>query len=1144
MNKIFHSPLALLFLLAFSHPAYSQDVGRVSPATVLLPLPGLIPMPPETLREHDPWNLPMTGPWRFQLTHGQMIAGHFAPPLSQMTAGVTASSTQGENPPQDAFDGSTETRWCAADGTFPQSLQADLGQTKHVTGITLAWETPGGGYLCRVEGSTDGAQWQTLADATSAPGIGDGPVTMAPTDVRYVRISITGTRAGWASLREFQIHYAQGNQDMVWKPEVSDAPPPHADDFTKPSYDDKGWHTLSVPSNWEMAGYSLPTYNSVDDTVGLYRRWVIVPASYTGHRVFWHFDGALDGAQVYVNGHYAGYHESGYTAFDVDLTGLVRPGRRNLFAVRVCKMTPSVDCETGDFQCMGGIYRDTSLIAVPMTGVHDITVTTPLTDNYHDANLLADVQMLGTPGAHVGLTGALYESNGNTTPVRLSGSGKLGTDGTGTISLSAFVKSPRLWSAEKPNLYYLVVQVSQNGKPMERIQQRFGFREVEIKNDIVLWNGRPIKCTGMCRHDFWGNKGFALTDTQWLRDIELMKAANINAIRTSHYPDAARFMELCDEKGFYVMDEVPFCWINGKINDPSFAPALLHRARETIARDKNRACVLAWSVGNENGVGSNSQKVIDLVKTLDPTRPRFISTAGLWGGLTDQSFADRHYPSPSDVDNYISHDTAKLPAVFTEQPHTFYEKEAHEYDPGVSDLWSEALIRTWDKLWKAPTILGSFVWEWQNQGIEDPNADRTTDFYYSPNYLRQENNKGIVTTLRMPKSEYWIVKMVYSPVVVETRTVTPTHGICTVALTNHYSFTDLKELTCRWTALDENNKALQSGIRHIACGPMQSVMATFPSSRGMTALRLVFDHADGSNITIAHLSVLGAPSPTPPAGPTGADALTAQEGTETLTVSNSLQTLVFDKSTGSIQDWRVGGHTLLSGGPVLNLGQGMTGTWKNYLSLAEAPILTNVTITQGMSMVTVGDGMVTVNVSGTVRPSAGGTPLGTLTCRYLIHKNATMDVSWTLNWASADTHLWEVGMKFPMPSAYSQMRWWRDSFFTAYPAGHLGEPTGMCRSGDTQFEASKRDLHWMTLTDPTGNGLELLSDGSPLVARAIPGAQENTLFASTQLAGPQGLSGDWVSDHDILATQGQSLSGSFVLRATATNVQKHSGNTK
>ena len=213
-----HVFLLPLLLAALAFPASAQDVGRVSPASLPMPLPTAAPMPPDRLRAHNPWNLPMTGAWRFQLTYGRITAGQFQP-SAPVSHALTASTSQTENPPQNAFDGDPDTRWCASSGDYPQWLQADLGQTRHVSGATLTWEYPGDRYECRIEGRSDGGKWKTLADATAAPGIGDGPVTVTPADVRYVRITVTGTSGQhWASLREFQIRTTENGQEVAWRP--------------------------------------------------------------------------------------------------------------------------------------------------------------------------------------------------------------------------------------------------------------------------------------------------------------------------------------------------------------------------------------------------------------------------------------------------------------------------------------------------------------------------------------------------------------------------------------------------------------------------------------------------------------------------------------------------------------------------------------------------------------------------------------------------------------------------------------------------------------------------------------------------------------------------------------------------------------
>ena len=1063
INKV--SCWCLNWLIALAIPAMAQDVGRVSPAALPLPLPSGQPMAPDLLRAHNPWNLPMTGMWKFELTHGHTKDGVFmSAPAAKL--GVSASSNEERNTPENAFDGSNETRWCASDDSVPQWLQADFGKDEQVTGATLIWEKSDLKYQCLIEGKKNGGKWVTLADATAAPGIGDGKVVLTPADVRYVRVTIVNHPDGaWASIREFQIHLLQGGKDVVWQPPLEKVPASSdvaPDAFASLNFDDQGWDNLPVPSNWEMYGYSTPTYGSVDYTVGQYRRWVKVPSSWTGRKIYWHFDGALDGAEVFINGQKAGYHESGYTAWNIDLTGLVKPGQLNLFAVRVSKSTSSDDCETGDFQCMGGIYRDTSLIAVPETHVSDITVQTPLDADYHNATLNVDVQVTGTSGEAVSVTGHLVDARTKTpTGVTISGPGVISDAGTANISMTSPVAAPALWSAEKPNLYYVVLELTRNGKVAERVEQRFGFKQIDFKNNQVLWNGQPIKCTGTCRHDYWADRGFALTEANWQKDLALMKAANINAVRTSHYNHAQRFLELCEEKGIYILDEIPYCWIGDQVKEPAYAPYLLQRAAETLARDKNRPCVLAWSIGNENPMGVNSQKVMDLVKATDPTRPAFVSCTSP-NDVKGQLWEDDHYPDPGTVDDIIKHGR---PANFSENPHIFWQPETQNYDPGAHDLWSEALGGVWNKVWTAPTILGSFIWEWQNQGIADKNAPAPHAGPWGPDNLRQENDKGIVTAYRVPKPEWWSVKEVYSPVQIATRPLSGTGAVFTVPITNRYSFTDLNELDCHWT-IYQGDKILKSDRQKISCPPSRSVIATFPAPAGATKLRLEFDHADGMPVVAANLAVVGAPVPEPPTALAAGDALTCQSSGDSLRVTNNLQEITFDKLTGNIQSWRVYGQDRLIGGPILNLGEAKASGERGFYRANQPPVTTGAQLTRiFLKVAPVGtEGDVRLTVTADVLKAAGGAPLGTLITTYDIQPDAEVTVNWSLDWSAAQTNLWEAGLKLALPGSFTQMSWFRDSYFTDYPVGLIGEPSGHCRSNDIQFRASKRNLHWLSLT--------------------------------------------------------------------------------
>ncbi len=669
------------------------------------------------------------------------------------------------------------------------------------------------------------------------------------------------------------------------------------------------------------------------------------------------------------------------------------------------------------------------------------------------------------------------------------------------------------------------MQLSSGGKAIERVEQRFGFKQIDFKNNIVLWNGQPIKCTGTCRHDYWADKGFALTETNWEKDLALMKAANINAVRTSHYNHAQRFLELCEEKGIYILDEIPYCWIGDQVKEPAYAPYLLQRAAETLARDKNRPCVLAWSIGNENPMGTNSQLVMDLVNATDPTRPAFVSCIGK-RDVKGQLWDDGHYPSPRDVDDVIKNGR---PQNYTENPHIFWQPETENYDPGAHDLWAEALHNVWAKVWNAPTILGSFIWEWQNQGIAPKGAPAPHLGPWGPDNLLQENHKGIVTAYRVPKPEWWFVKQVYSPVQVGIHPLSADGGNFTVTITNRYSFTDLNELACRWTAY-KGTKVLKHGVQHLDCAPAKSIEAKFPAPDGATKLRLEFDHADGTSVVAVNLPVAGAPVPQAPAALAAGDTLSSQDGADTLRVVNNLQEIIFDKRTGDIRSWRVHGKDIVVGGPILNLGEAKASGEKLFYRAQNPPVTDHAQVTAAAASA---DGTIRVSVTANVLSATGGIPLGLLTATYDIKPDAEVALNWNLVWSAGNTNLWEEGLKISLPADMTHMRWLRDSYFTDYPAGHIGEPIGYCSANDIQFQASKRNLHWLTLTDNAGNGVALLPvDGMPLTGRANSSAADGTiLFASREVAGPRDFSGSWVSDHDIKARKDKPLSGAFVLRA-------------
>ena len=922
--------------------------------------------------------------------------------------------------------------------------------------------------------------------------------------------------------------------------------------FAAAGLNDQDWKDIPVPANWEIEGFSMPTFqnrgNGASDDIGLYRRWVNVPADFANKTVLWHFDGVYDGAEVWVNGRRAGYHESGFTAFDIDVTSALQPGKSNLFAVRVYKKTPSGTMDKGDFWCLGGIYRDNYLVALPPLYIDDVTVTTELDADYKDATLKAQVHVTGKAGVEIGVSGKLYGLDGQQmiTPPMGGPEIEIGADGSANLTLTAPVKSPKLWSAEKPNLYYIVFNlydVSPQGwlHQAEQTQERFGFRKIENRNGILLWNGVPIKCTGTCRHEEFSPYGHALTEECWKTDIALMKAANINSIRTSHYNHSARFLELCDEAGFYVLDEIPFCWVS---DDPQFSLrntnavwAFLQRGRETLARDKNRPCVMAWSCGNESGYGPNAQSVFDYVKSNDPTRLAFISQQNL-GQNAKTDFEDFHYPSPDALkQTAAAASRSKVPAILTEEPHTFCVRSVMDYDYGTQDFWGQALVNIWDVVWPAKGIAGSWIWEWQDQGMQDKFPDRRGVDPVTG--MREENYKGIVTSDRKPKPAYYNVKMVYSPVTIAAREVTSDNGKCVVPIQNRYSFTDLSELTCRWQTL-AGGKELGHGDSHIACPPLTSTEASFSGSAGMDTLRLEFIHPDGRGIYATTLHTKAWQPPAPPPALASTEPVQPNDDGHNIIVDTPTTRLQVLKETGEIFTWWASDQEIIIGGPILNLGEGMLapaagrgggggggrGRGAGPISSRQPPRLTNAVVTG-----TTDGARAKISVTTDVYITGSDELKGQLHYTLGIGADSQMDVAWHLDWKATNTTALEAGLKFLLPPEMNKMSWLSENLWTEYPSDHIGNPSGSAASTELSFRSSKRNVHWMTLSGSGKSCLVALpADNKPLHARGRVDADGTTLFLNSALGVASGYGANAVPGYDIQLTPGTPLEGAFRLR--------------
>lgn len=851
----------------------------------------------------------------------------------------------------------------------------------------------------------------------------------------------------------------------------------------------KEWVNLNVPGNWEMAGLSPATYNQPDNAAGVYRLWFDVPKSWAGRWVRLNFDGVQNGAELWLNGQpvavdepswgRANYHEGGWTAFQVDLTPAVKFGRKNLLAVRVTKQTRSVDLDTGDYFFLGGIHRPVTLFSVPKSHLADVTVQTRLLPgNRAEVKVLADVA--GNDGVRVAmrLTGA-------------AGGAETTIEG-GKAVLTQIVEQPKLWSAEFPNLYDLTVALKDSrGRTIETSAKRIGIREITITNSVLLVNGVPVKLAGMCRHDVSAKDGTAVGPDVWRRDITLMKSANVNAIRTSHYTYGAGFYDLCDELGIYVMDELPYCWC--PTDDPELRPAFEQRARETVRRDKNHPSVIAWAIGNENKPGQNLQVVADLVKQIDATRPRLVSWFN--GDKYNVELSDSHYTTPANIAKAGKAARAEgRPHIYLENPNTGDARLAA--DAGYYERWGAVIQRVWDTCLQYATIPGTFIFEWQDRAIADKCPIKPY-VYFAETGIQLLKMKGIVDAFRDPRPSLYELKMVYSPIHVGD-TATVSDGRISFPVENRYSFTDLSFLRTSW-ALERAGKAIATGNSRVSQPPMSRGTAEIAVPAGKLvqadALRVEFVHPDGNTVVAHRFTLKKIPA---------TSHLDAALPAELPIPQFNLVTRVTQRSEKY---------------------------WREVLRFPAH--LTNVVMEPAAATTLAEMKQLTADVVSTNNQVAGR----------LRATFANGEFAYQLDWTGPAADVQELGWAFQLPKSCDHFSWDRAARWTVYPKANINRIAGtampdsmnvpytrMDRPDAFDFNSTKYDCNWASLTTRRGAGLRVEFDPQQRFqcrgGVAADGAGY-TLFVNQQVSPADDFITDVVRDFYMKLRKGDSIQGRF-----------------
>ncbi|HEY1686186.1 MAG TPA: glycoside hydrolase family 2 TIM barrel-domain containing protein [Tepidisphaeraceae bacterium] len=913
-------------------------------------------------------------------------------------------------------------------------------------------------------------QWVALVMVSACPAL----ATVVPSEDSHVQ-SLDGT---WQFKIEQQGEMAQhASINAKAKPIVL---PAHFEPFEQLDYhEDASWKTLKVPGNWEMYGFTPSTYGQPDNAIGIYRQWIKIPASWRGRQVKINFDGVQNGAEIYLNGQpvnvsepawgKANYHEGGFDAFQVDLTPAVKFGEKNLLAIRVYKNTKSVEMDTGDFYFLGGIHRKVTMFSVPAAHIEDYIVRTKLLDGGK-----AEVRVI------VKLSDAM--PSGQVT-MQLKGESPVQSviSGQSQIEIAQTLDNPRLWSAEKPNLYEMSLDLKDgDGKTIEQVKKKIGVREIEIKNGVFMVNNVPVKLEGMCRHDVYPTMGSAVDETLWRKDISLMKAANVNAIRTSHYPYGSGFYDLCDEMGMYVADEMAACWV--PTNTQELEPMFAQHARETVARDKNHPCVILWAVGNENKIGVNDGVSAKIMHDMDPTRPRLVSTHDSNGLEDNVEFDDRHYPQLAEITKLagMTERREKFPLILLENPNVWDVRNGADY--GNLDLWGEMMKRDWEPIWRDSHIPGSFLWEWQDRAISEqgPYHPYTWDAKVGIDLAKV---KGIVDGWRNPRADYYHVKMVYAPIVVDAKASVDGSAV-TLNMENRYSFTDVSELKTTWKLL-AGDKELKSGKADLTLAPLtkKQVRLDLPSEdlQRADALQIAFDSADGNNVATYQVALKNLPRPQ--------EALQMPEASIHFPQLNLVATVLKDDSAGWRSAIRYRAHleniSVQPAGGVANNNCTEADLYGMALDRVRS-VDADVVMPAADANAALQQNTKPKNAKGKRRRKkpAALAPSGNVAH---VHVDVMGEkFAYTITWSAGDADIQELGWAFEMPRQYDHFSWNRQSLWTWYPATHVGRPAGtatpasanqdigrISRPDAFDFNSSKYYCNFARLTDGSGNGIGL-----------------------------------------------------------------------
>ena len=902
----------------------------------------------------------------------------------------------------------------------------------------------------------------------------------------------------------------------VWEFRYVERPELTPEGFWEPSFDPDGWDGIRVPGNWQMQGYGRPHYTNIvypwpvdpphvpdENPTGCYRRTFVLPGGWGGRRTFVVFEGVDSFFRLWVNGTEIGMSKGSRVPAEFDITDAMREGE-NLLAVQVLQWSDGSYMEDQDMWWLSGIFRDVYLLSTPQLRVRDLEVVTELDEEYRDAELRLSVALRNKEAAARGCSiGArLLDRAGDEVPAEpLTASAEVGPGEESTVDLSAPVDNPRKWSAETPYLYTLLVTLRDaDGEVLQVIPQSVGFRQVEVRDAQLLVNGRPILLKGVNRHEIHPDLGRAVSVESMIEDIRLMKRFNLNAVRTSHYPDDPRWYDLCDRYGLYVMDEAdiethgfgPLGDEGTLSQDPAWEKPYMDRLERMVERDKNHPSVIMWSLGNECGVGRNHRVMADWLHDRDPGRPVHYERAHETEYL---DIAARMYAGVDFLEEYGQRDDARCPFLLTEYCHAMANGPG-----GLADYWD--VIRRHD------TLQGGYVWDWVDQGLREFTEDGEMFYAYGGDFGDEPNDasfccNGLISPDREPHPGLYDYKAVLQPVRMEA--VDAAAG--RVRVQNEYDFVDLGHLKPSWTLKSEGRLLASGGLSPPSIGPgeettLEIPLPDLPDVDGEVWLNVSFrlgadtEWADaGHLVAFGQFRVAGEPGGGAAAFADMASPLKVEERDRELAVAGREFKLVFDRLTGRIQSWTHRGEQLLAEGPRLALWRAPTDNDNRMQNDWRAAGYDRIKLrVESVEPAQSEAGLATVRV---VQIAGAPTKAPCFRCEHLytVSGSGQLVIATELEPLQDDLpHLPRVGLRMRLPGRFANLTWHGPGPHENYSDRRAGVHVDVHRQRVAdqlppyvrpQECGHRTQTRWLTLTDVAGTGLLAVAD--PLMGfNALP----------------------------------------------------------